>query len=131
LYIDLFQSILEAMPFITVANMPIVSARLFTTQKNKASIKIIINYKASLSDKARRGINNKTLSSTRSIAVARSVSIISRAMAGAFATYAAFLFWRKKDTSLPSLRKSARVALVFEAVLLFGVNSFDNRRCRL
>jgi len=47
--------------------------------------------------------------------VAGSVAIISRAIAGAFAFYAAFLFWRKKDTAMPKIRKSASTALLLEA----------------
>ena len=53
--------------------------------------------------------------------VAGSVAIISRAIAGAFAFYAAFLFWRKKDTAMPTVRKSATAALVFEAVFFLAL----------
>jgi hypothetical protein len=44
-----------------------------------------------------------------------SISIISRAVAGAFAFYAAFLYWRKKDSAMPTIKKSASAALLFEA----------------
>ncbi len=47
--------------------------------------------------------------------VSGSVAIISRAIAGAFAVYAAFLFWRKKDAAMPKIRKSASTALLLEA----------------
>jgi hypothetical protein len=53
--------------------------------------------------------------------VSGSVSIISRAVAGAFATYAAFLFWRKKDTAVPAIRRSARAALLFEALFFLAL----------
>lgn len=53
--------------------------------------------------------------------VAGSVAIISRAIAGAFAVYAAFLFWRKKETAMPTVRKSATAALVFEAVFFLAL----------
>lgn len=48
--------------------------------------------------------------------VAGSIAIIVRTIAGVFAVYAAFLFWRKKDTSMPNIRKSASAALLLEAV---------------
>jgi hypothetical protein len=53
--------------------------------------------------------------------VSGSVSIISRAVAGAFAFYAAFLFWRKKDAAMPMVRKSASVALLFEAIFFLAL----------
>ncbi len=48
--------------------------------------------------------------------VAGSIAIIARAIAGAFAVYGAFLFWRKKDTSMPTIRKSVSVVLLLEAI---------------
>ena len=48
--------------------------------------------------------------------VAGSIAIIVRTIAGVFAVYAAFLFWRKKDTSMPNIRKSVSAALLLEAV---------------
>ena len=47
--------------------------------------------------------------------VAGSVAIVLRAFAGAFAFYAAFLFWRKKDNAIPTIRKSVSMALLLEA----------------
>jgi hypothetical protein len=48
--------------------------------------------------------------------VAGSVAIVVRAVAGAFAVYGAYLFWRKKDSSMPNVRKSLNVVLLLEAV---------------
>ncbi|MGD0645568.1 MAG: hypothetical protein ABSA75_11750 [Candidatus Bathyarchaeia archaeon] len=53
--------------------------------------------------------------------VAGSVAIITRAIAGVFAVYAAFLFWRKKDATLPAIRKNAGMALLLEAVFFFAL----------
>ena len=53
--------------------------------------------------------------------VSGSISIISRAIAGAFAFSAAFLFWRKKDTMMPKIRKSAIAALLFEAIFFLAL----------
>jgi magnesium-transporting ATPase (P-type) len=50
-----------------------------------------------------------------------SISIISRAVAGAFAFYAAFLYWRKKDAATPTIRKSASTALLFEAIFFLAL----------
>jgi hypothetical protein len=50
-----------------------------------------------------------------------SISIISRAVAGAFAFYAAFLYWRKKDTAMPTIRKSVSTALAFEALFFLAL----------
>jgi hypothetical protein len=47
-----------------------------------------------------------------------SVAILLRAVAGAFAVYAAYLFWRKKDTALATIRKYVSMALVLEACFL-------------
>ena len=47
--------------------------------------------------------------------VAGSVAIVLRAVAGLFAFYAAFLYWRKKDVALPAVRKHASRALLLEA----------------
>ena len=47
--------------------------------------------------------------------VAGSVAIVLRAIAGLFSFYAAFLFWRKKDNSLPTIRKNVSRALLLEA----------------
>ena len=46
--------------------------------------------------------------------VAGSVAIVMRAFAGAFAFYAAFLWWRKKDAVMPTIRKNAVRALLLE-----------------
>ncbi|MCW3996563.1 MAG: hypothetical protein NWE98_10520 [Candidatus Bathyarchaeota archaeon] len=48
--------------------------------------------------------------------VAGSIAIIARTIAGAFAVYAAFLFWRKKEPANPRIRKSISMALLLEAV---------------
>lgn len=53
--------------------------------------------------------------------VSGSMSIISRAVAGAFAVYAAFLFWKKKDNAIPQVRKNACVALMFEALFFLAL----------
>ena len=50
-----------------------------------------------------------------------SISIISRAVAGAFAFYAAFLYWRKRDTAMPTIRRSASAALAFEALFFLAL----------
>ncbi len=47
--------------------------------------------------------------------VAGSVAIVLRAVGGFFAFYATFLWWRKKDTALPTIRKNACRALLLEA----------------
>lgn len=48
--------------------------------------------------------------------VAGSIAIIVRAIAGALAVYGAFLFWRKKDTAMPRIRKSVSAVLLLETV---------------
>ncbi|MGA3111123.1 MAG: hypothetical protein ABSE15_03725 [Candidatus Bathyarchaeia archaeon] len=48
--------------------------------------------------------------------VSGSIAILSRATAGVFAVIAAFLFWRNKEGTMPSIRRSASWALAFEAV---------------
>lgn len=53
--------------------------------------------------------------------ISGSIAIISRSIAGAFAVYSAFLFWRKKDTSMPTIKKSACWALLFEAVFFIAL----------
>jgi hypothetical protein len=53
--------------------------------------------------------------------VSGSISIISRAIAGVFAFYAAFLFWRKKEGTMPKIRKSASSALLFEAIFFLAL----------
>ncbi len=50
-----------------------------------------------------------------------SISIISRAVAGAFAFYAAFLYWRKKDSAMTTIKKSASTALLFEALFFLAL----------
>jgi len=50
-----------------------------------------------------------------------SISIISRAVAGAFAVYAAFLFWRKKDNAIPQVKRNACNALIFEALFFLAL----------
>ena len=47
--------------------------------------------------------------------VAGSVAIVMRAVGGFFAFYAAFLWWRKKDTAMPAVRKNVIRALLMEA----------------
>ena len=47
--------------------------------------------------------------------VAGSIAIVLRAVAGIFAFYAAFLFWRKKETAPPAIRKKVSTALLLEA----------------
>ncbi len=47
--------------------------------------------------------------------VAGSVAIVLRAVGGLFAFYAAFLWWRKKDTAMPAVRKNVVRALLLEA----------------
>jgi hypothetical protein len=47
--------------------------------------------------------------------VAGSVASVLRAVAGLFAFYAAFLFWRKKDDAMPAIRKNVNRALLLEA----------------
>jgi hypothetical protein len=47
--------------------------------------------------------------------VAGSVAIVLRAVGSFFAFYAAFLWWRKKDTAIPTIRKNACRALLLEA----------------
>lgn len=53
--------------------------------------------------------------------VSGSISIISRAVAGAFAFYGAFLFWRKKDTAMQKIRRSVSTALLFEAIFFLAL----------
>ncbi|HMK94608.1 MAG TPA: hypothetical protein VK536_04315 [Candidatus Limnocylindrales bacterium] len=53
--------------------------------------------------------------------VSGSIAILSRAVAGVFAVYAAFLFWRKKDDNAPALRKSAGWALLLENVFFLAL----------
>jgi hypothetical protein len=53
--------------------------------------------------------------------VAGSLAIISRAIAGAFAFYAALMFWRKKDATSLTVRKSASMALAFEALFFLAL----------
>jgi hypothetical protein len=48
--------------------------------------------------------------------VAGSIAILVRAIAGGFAVYAAFLFWRKKDPTMPAVKKSVSIVLLLEAV---------------
>ena len=47
--------------------------------------------------------------------VTGSVAIVLRAVAGVFAFYAAFLYWRNKPETTQKIRRSARVALLCEA----------------
>ena len=47
--------------------------------------------------------------------IAGSVAIVLRVFGGAFALYAAYLFWRKKDTAMPTIRKNIARALLLEA----------------
>ncbi|MCL5876447.1 MAG: hypothetical protein M1540_01385 [Candidatus Bathyarchaeota archaeon] len=50
-----------------------------------------------------------------------SIAIVLRAFAASFAFYAAFLYWRKKDTSLPIIRKNAARALLLEAGFFLAI----------
>jgi hypothetical protein len=43
------------------------------------------------------------------------VATVIRAIAGVFAVYAAYMFWRKKDAAVSAIRKSASNALLLEA----------------
>ena len=52
--------------------------------------------------------------------VSGSVAIVSRAVAGVFAVWAAYLFWRKTDSVKLSLRQSTCMAMLFEAVFLLA-----------
>jgi hypothetical protein len=45
-----------------------------------------------------------------------SVAIIVRAIAGVFAVYGAYLFWRKKDTLMPRIKRCLSIFLLLEAV---------------
>ncbi|MCW4029087.1 MAG: hypothetical protein NWE92_05510 [Candidatus Bathyarchaeota archaeon] len=45
-----------------------------------------------------------------------SVAIIVRAVAGVFAVYGAYLFWRKKDTLMPRIKRCLSIFLLLEAV---------------
>jgi hypothetical protein len=47
--------------------------------------------------------------------VSGSVGLILRAVGSVFALYAAYLFWRKKDTALPQIKQKAGTALLLEA----------------
>jgi hypothetical protein len=47
--------------------------------------------------------------------VAGSVAIVLRAMAACYAVYAAFLFWRKKESAIPSIKGKVSTALLLEA----------------
>jgi len=53
--------------------------------------------------------------------VAGSVAIIIRTIAGLFAVIAAYLFWRKKNSALPVVRKTAAMALLLEAVFFLAL----------
>ncbi len=50
-----------------------------------------------------------------------SIAILSRAVAGVFAVWAAYLFWRKKDNAKLSSRQSACMALLLEAVFFLAL----------
>jgi magnesium-transporting ATPase (P-type) len=47
--------------------------------------------------------------------ISGSISIMLRAIGGAFAAYAAYFFWRRKDTTLPLVRSGVSKALLLEA----------------
>jgi hypothetical protein len=53
--------------------------------------------------------------------VSGSIAILSRAIAGVFAVYAAFLFWRKRDGTMPTIRKNASWALLLETVFFLAL----------
>ncbi len=50
-----------------------------------------------------------------------SIAIVVRAFAAIFAVYAAYLYWRKPDTAMPSIRKNAVRALLLEAVFFLAI----------
>ena len=52
--------------------------------------------------------------------VSGSVAIVSRAIAGVFAVWAAYLFWRHTDNAKLSLRQSTCMAMLFEIVFLLA-----------
>ena len=52
--------------------------------------------------------------------VSGSVAIVSRAVAGVFAVWAAYLFWRRTDSTKLSLRQSTCMAMLFEAIFLLA-----------
>src|SRR5512139_2051493 len=47
--------------------------------------------------------------------ISGSVSIVLRAVGGAFATYAAYVYWRKNDGTLPPVKSGVSKALLLEA----------------
>ena len=53
--------------------------------------------------------------------VSGSIAILSRAVAGAFAVWAAYLFWRKKDNAKLNMRQSVCMALLFETVFFLAL----------
>jgi hypothetical protein len=50
-----------------------------------------------------------------------SIAIVLRAFAASFAFYAAYLYWRKKDIALPSIRKNVARALLLEAGFFLAI----------
>ncbi len=50
-----------------------------------------------------------------------SIAIVLRAFAASFAFYAAFQYWRKKDTAMPAIRKNTARALLLEAGFFLAI----------
>ena len=53
--------------------------------------------------------------------VTGSIAIVLRAFAACFAVYAAYLYWRKKDIAMPSIRKNTSRALLLEAGFFLAI----------
>jgi len=53
--------------------------------------------------------------------VTGSIAIVLRVFAASFAFYAAFLYWRKKDTAMPQIRKNTCRALLLEAGFFLAI----------
>jgi hypothetical protein len=53
--------------------------------------------------------------------VTGSIAIVLRAFAACFAFYAAFLYWRKKNTSIATIRKNVTHALILEAGFFLAI----------
>ncbi len=53
--------------------------------------------------------------------VTGSIAIVLRAFAAVFATYAAYLYWRKKDTAMPTIKKNVTRALLLEAAFFLAI----------
>jgi len=53
--------------------------------------------------------------------VSGTVGLILRAIGGIFALHAAYLFWRKKDTALPQIKRKAGTALLLETAYFLSL----------